>query len=47
MDTLQWIAGPLLMVAALIAFVVIVVWTFSRPRERIEADAQLWKNDEK
>ena len=50
METLQSIADPLrtgLMVAALVAFAAIVAWTFLRPRERIEADAQLWKDDEK
>ncbi len=49
-ETLQSIADPLrtgLMVAALVAFAAIVAWTFLRPRERIEADAQLWKDDEK
>ena len=49
-ETLQWIAGPLrtgLMVVVLAAFAAIVAWTFLRPRERIEADAQLWKDDEK
>jgi hypothetical protein len=49
-ETLEWIADPLrtgLMIAALVAFVAIVAWTFLRPYERIEADAQLWKDDEK
>jgi len=49
-ETLQLIADPLrtgLMVAALVAFVAIVAWTLLRPRERIEADAQLWNDDEK
>ena len=35
------------MVAALVAFVAIVAWTFLRPRKQIEADAQLWQDDEK
>ena len=35
------------MIAALVAFVVIVAWTLLRPHEQIEADAQLWKDDEK
>ncbi|MGA2257160.1 MAG: hypothetical protein ABSG53_21105 [Thermoguttaceae bacterium] len=49
-ETLQWIADPLrtgLMVAALVVFVTIVARTFLRPREHIEADAQLWKDEEK
>ena len=48
-ETLQAIADPLrmvFMVAALIAFAGIVVWTYLRPREQIEADAQLWRDDE-
>ena len=50
LETLQLIAGPLrtgLMVAALVVFVAIVAWTLLRPRDRIEADAQLWNDDEK
>jgi hypothetical protein len=35
-----------LMIAALAAFAAIVAWTFLRPQQRIEADAQLWKDDE-
>ncbi len=49
-ETLQLIADPLrtgMMIAAVAAFVAIVAWTFLRPHERIEADAQLWKDDEK
>lgn len=49
-ETLQSIADPLrtgFMIAALVAFVAIVAWTLLRPRERVEADAQLWKDDEK
>ena len=49
-ETLQLIADPLrtgFMVVALLVFAAIVAWTFLRPRERIEADAQLWKDDEK
>jgi len=49
-ETLQWIADPLrtgFMVAALVAFVAIVAWTFLQPCARIEEDAQLWKDDEK
>jgi hypothetical protein len=49
-EFLQWIADLLrtgLMVAALVAFVAIVRWTFLRPRELIEADAELWNDDEK
>jgi hypothetical protein len=49
-ETLQLIADPLrtaLMVAALAAFVAIAAWTFLRPREHVEADAQLWNDDEK
>jgi hypothetical protein len=48
-ETLQSIADILrtgLMIAALIAFAAIVAWTCLRPRQRIEADAQLWKDDE-
>lgn len=48
-ETLQLIADPLrtgLMVAALVAFVAIVAWTFLRPRKHVEADAQLWKDEE-
>ena len=48
-ETLQSIADPLRtvsMIAALAAFAAIVAWTFLRPREQIEADAQLWKDDE-
>jgi hypothetical protein len=48
-ETLQLIADPLqtgLMVAALVAFVAIAFWTFLRPREHVEADAQLWKDEE-
>ncbi len=49
-ETLQSIADLLrtgLMIAVLVVFAAIVVWTCLRPRERIEADAQLWKDDEK
>jgi len=49
-ETLQSIADPLrtgLMVVALAAFLAIVAWTFLRPRERMEADAHLWNDDEK
>jgi hypothetical protein len=48
-ETLQSIADPLrmaFMVAALVAFTATVAWTFLRPRARIEADAQLWKDDD-
>ena len=49
LEILQSIIDPLrtaLMVAALAAFVAICIWTFARPRERIEAQANLWKDDE-
>jgi hypothetical protein len=49
METLQSIADPLrtvFMVAAVIAFAAVVAWTCLCPRERIEADAHLWKDDE-
>ena len=49
-ETLQAIADPLrtvLMIVAVIAFVAIVAWACLRPREQIEADAQLWNDDEK
>jgi hypothetical protein len=49
-ETLQSIVDPLrtgLMVVAVTAFLAIVAWTCLRPRERIEADAHLWKDDEK
>jgi uncharacterized membrane protein YqiK len=48
-ETLQSIADPLrmvLMVVVLAVFLAIVAWTFLRPREGIEAEAQLWKDDE-
>jgi cbb3-type cytochrome oxidase subunit 3 len=48
-ETLQSMADSLrtiFMIAALIAFAAIVAWTLLRPRERVEADAQLWKDDE-
>jgi len=34
------------MVLALVAFVAIVAWTCRRPRAQVEAEAQLWKDDE-
>lgn len=49
-ETLQMIADPLrtvFMVVALLAFAAIVAWTCLRPHDRIEADAQLWNDDEK
>jgi hypothetical protein len=48
-DFLERIADPLrmsLMILALVAFAVIVVWTLLRPRQRIQAEAELWKDDE-
>jgi hypothetical protein len=48
-ETLERITDFLMtgmMIAAMLAFVVIVRWTYLRPRERIETDAQLWKDDE-
>ncbi len=49
-ESLQLIADPLrtgFMVVALLAFLAIVAWTFLRPRQQIEADAQLWNDDER
>jgi len=34
------------MILALVAFVAIVAWTYLRPREQIEAEAHLWKDDD-
>ena len=48
-ETLQSIANVLrtgLMVVALAAFGFIVAWTLARPRKSIEAEAQLWREDE-
>jgi hypothetical protein len=48
-ETLQLIADHVrtgLMVAALVVFVAIVAWTCLRPREHVEAEAQLWKDEE-
>ena len=32
-------------VVSFVAFVGILVWTFTRPREQIEADSRLWMDD--
>jgi hypothetical protein len=48
-DALDSIAQNLrmgLMIAALLVFAAIVAWTWVRPRERIETEAQLWQDDE-
>lgn len=34
------------MVIALAAFVAVVVWTFSRPRDEMEAHSRLWMDEE-
>ena len=50
MDTLETIAvhvGAGLTILSLLAFMVIVAWAVLRPHESIEAEAQLWNDDEK
>ena len=32
-------------IVAFVAFVGILIWTSTRPREQIEADARLWMDD--
>lgn len=39
--------GMISLSLAVIGFLAVVVWTLSRPRQRIEADARLWMDDEK
>ncbi|NUQ61249.1 MAG: hypothetical protein HUU20_02105 [Pirellulales bacterium] len=34
------------MVIALATFVAVVIWTFRRPRDEMEADSRLWMDDE-
>jgi hypothetical protein len=49
MEVLEKLIDPLrvgLMGLAVVAFAAIVAWTFLRPQEKIEAEAQLWKDDE-
>jgi hypothetical protein len=50
LDQLQSIADYLrtgVMVAAMAAFLAITAWAFLRPRKQVEAEANLWKDDEK
>jgi hypothetical protein len=49
-EILQWIADHLqtgLMIAALVAFAAIIAWTLLRSGAQVEAEAHLWKDDEK
>ncbi len=46
METLAFIVGTCLTIAAVVAFSGIVIWACLRPHESVEADAHLWKDDE-
>ena len=43
---LNWL-GVLSLLLAFAGFVAVLVWTFTRPREQIEAESRLWMDDEK
>jgi len=34
------------MVISFSAFVAVLIWTFTRPRQQIEAQSRLWEDDE-
>jgi cbb3-type cytochrome oxidase subunit 3 len=38
--------GMIALVIGLVAFVAVVIWAYSRPREQIEAESRLWLDDE-
>jgi len=38
--------GLIALVAAFVAFVLVLVWAFSRPRHEMEANALLWRDDD-
>jgi hypothetical protein len=38
--------GVTMLLVSVVAFVGILVWAFTRPREELEADSRLWKDEE-
>jgi uncharacterized membrane protein YbaN (DUF454 family) len=38
--------GIAMLVLAMTAFVGILIWTFTRSKEQMEADSRLWKDEE-